>query len=78
MSFTATGLDTSWTDLRTTGWSREIAGQKSGDRHRAGAPSSAASFPYTLERKDRTVYFAALLMEGRQLLRISGDDGADR
>lgn len=62
IEFYGTGLDTLWTDRRTY-WL--VEGKSQGKRVQtvtgAGVRSSTASFPYTVEKKDRTVYFAALL-----------------
>ena len=61
LEFYGVGLDTPSTDTRTY-WL--VAGTTAGKRiqqvKEKGPSSSAASFPYTVERKDKLVYFAAL------------------
>lgn len=62
IEFYGTGLDTPWTDSRTY-WL--VEGDGGGKRVQtvtaAGSASAAVSFKHTVERKDRSVYFAALL-----------------
>lgn len=62
IEFYGTGLDTQWTDSRTY-WLVEgnWGGKRVGTVTAAGVASSAASFAYTVEKKDRAIYFAALL-----------------
>jgi photosystem II stability/assembly factor-like uncharacterized protein len=61
VAFYGLGLDVAWTDTRTY-WL--TAGSQPGQRiqQAQGTPGQggAASFPYTVERRDRTVYFSAL------------------
>lgn len=61
VEFYGLGLDVAWTDARTY-WL--VAGSQPGLRvqQTAGAPgqNGATSFPYTVERRDRSVYFSAL------------------
>jgi hypothetical protein len=62
IEFYGVGLDTPWTDARVY-WL--VQGSEPGQRMAVvegnrGQPTSADSFPFTVERKDRTVYFAAL------------------
>jgi hypothetical protein len=61
IEFYGVGLDTPSTDTRTY-WL--VAGTTPGKRiqqaKEQGAPATATSFPYTVERKDRMVYFSSL------------------
>jgi signal peptidase I len=62
VEFYGVGVDTPWTDARVY-WL--VQGAEPGQRiavleGNRGQPTSARSFPFTVERKDRTVYFAAL------------------
>ena len=62
IEFYGTGIDSAVTDSRTY-WL--VAGSEPGLRinqatGKAKSGKSAASFPYTVERKDRTIYFSAL------------------
>lgn len=61
VEFYGIGLDTPSTDIRVY-WL--IAGSQPGKRIQQakakGGKRAAASFPYTVERKDRTIYFSAL------------------
>ena len=61
IEFYGVGLDTPSTDTRTY-WL--VAGTTPGKRvqqvKEKGLPSAASSFPYTVERKDKLIYFASL------------------
>ena len=61
LEFYGIGLDTPSTDTRAY-WlvSGATPGKRIQQVREQGAPSSAASFPYTVERKDRVIYFASL------------------
>lgn len=62
VEFYGVGLDTPTTNTRVY-WL--VAGRQSGQRigqvEAAGNPTTGGSFPYTVERKDRMVYFSSLL-----------------
>jgi hypothetical protein len=61
IEFYGLGLDESWTDTRVY-WL--VVGARPGQRitlvSAPGGQPSGSSFPYTMERKDRSVYFSAL------------------
>ena len=67
LEFYAVGLDTASTDARIH-WL--VTGSEFGLRiatvDGSGSPTASASFPYTVERKDRTVYFSSLLNGERE------------
>ncbi len=62
IEFYGIGTDSPYTDLRVY-WL--VAGSQPGQRipviQSSAAPGAGGSFPYAVERKDRTVYFSALL-----------------
>jgi hypothetical protein len=62
IEFYSVALDTPATDTRVY-WltSNDAAGKRINVSRSAGKPGGAWSFPYTVERKDRTIYFSALL-----------------
>ena len=61
IEFYGTGLDKAYTDARVY-WltSGSEPGQRIDQVRAAGQPAAAQSFLYTVERKDRTIYFSAL------------------
>ena len=62
IDFYGTGLDTLSTDTRVY-WLVEgsAPGQRIGVSARTGGPAGSPSFAYTVQRKDRTIYFAGLM-----------------
>ena len=64
IQFYGTGLDTTWSDTRVywLTWGNERGRRVRAEAlQRRGAAAGPASFPFTVEWKPRTVYFAALL-----------------
>jgi hypothetical protein len=61
IEFYGVGLDSAWTDARAY-WL--VAGSQAGRRINVApsgnGPTAEASFPYTVERKDRSIYFSSL------------------
>lgn len=61
IEFYGVGLDSPWTDARAY-WL--VAGSQAGRRINVAptgsGPTADASFPYTVERKDRSIYFSSL------------------
>ena len=61
IEFYGVGLDSAWTDARAY-WL--VAGSQAGRRINVtpsgSGPAAEASFPYTVERKDRSIYFSSL------------------
>jgi hypothetical protein len=65
IEFYGVGADTTWTDRRTYWLAPGNGGQRvQSVNSQAASSSTAGSFAYSIERKDRTVYFAALLNGG--------------
>ncbi|MGH7703239.1 MAG: hypothetical protein ACREMO_09100, partial [Gemmatimonadales bacterium] len=67
VEFYGLGADTPWSDARTYWLVRGSgAGQRIRTSRGARAMAGPASFPFTVERKDRTIYFAALTNNGER------------
>ncbi len=63
IEFYGMGADTPWTDERTYVVSQSVSGAAKTvvRKSAAGNVAAAASFPFTIERRDRSIYFAALI-----------------
>ena len=61
VEFYGMGLDVAWTDARTY-WliAGSLPGQRIQQAPGGGGPAGASAFPCTVERRDRTIYFAGL------------------
>jgi hypothetical protein len=63
IQFYGTGLDTTWSDTRIywLTWGKGSGRRAPAEPPRSGAAGGPSGFPFTVEWKPRTVYFAALL-----------------